>query len=70
LSTGLRKCARKGIERSRVHEFEFGTDPLPLHPFLIRVFSCQLPSPALYSVEFVYNDVVLESCAMLVEKST
>jgi hypothetical protein len=53
-----------------LHEFEFGTDPLPLHPFLIRVFSCQLPSPALYSVEFVYNDVVLESCAMLVEKST
>lgn len=66
---------RKAMEEDAVyegdlHEFEFGDDPLPLHPFLIRVFSCRLPGTGLYSVEFVYNDVVLENCAILVEKST
>jgi hypothetical protein len=65
----------KGIDEEEIysgdlHDFEFGNDPLPLHPCLIRVFACQLPGPGLYLVKFVYNDVVLESCAMLIEEST
>lgn len=51
------------------HEFDFGANPLLLHPFLIRVFSCRFLEPGLYSVEFEYNDVVLQSCALLLEKS-
>ena len=51
------------------HAFSFGDNPLALHPFLIRVFSCQIPGPGLYSVEFVYNESTLASCPMLVEKS-
>ena len=53
-----------------LHPFTFGADPLLLHPFTIRVFSCPLPEAGLYSVEFEYNDVVLGSCELLSEKST
>lgn len=51
------------------HAFEFGTDPLRLHPFMIRVFSCRLPGPGLYLVLFVYNDVELADCPLHVEHS-
>ncbi len=59
-----------GVYAGDLHEFELGDDPLRLHPFMIRVFSCRLPATGLYSVEFVYNDVVLENWSMLVEKAT
>jgi hypothetical protein len=62
--------AEDGVYVGDLHQFEFGDDPLALHPFLIRVFSCRLPEPGHYSVEFLYNEVILESCAILVEKST
>lgn len=51
-----------------VHKFEFGNDPLALHPFVIRVFSCRLPAHGLYSVEFEYNDVALERCLLLAKE--
>jgi hypothetical protein len=50
-----------------LHRFEFGDDPLALEPFLFRVFSCPVPTRGLYSVDFEYNDVKLESCLILVE---
>ena len=70
-----RIVVRKAMEENPVyvgdlHPFDLGTDPLLLHPFLIRVFSCRLPGPGLFSIEFEYNGVVLESCSLRVEEST
>jgi hypothetical protein len=53
-----------------LHEIQFDNDPLSLHAFLIRVFTCRLPGPGLYSVQFVYNEVVLETSVVLAEQST
>ena len=57
------------VYKGVLHEFELGSDPLRRHPFMIRVFSCPLPEPGWYAVEFVYNEIVLESCELLVEKA-
>ncbi len=51
------------------HRLEFGNDPLALQPFLFRVFSFPVPTRGLYSVDFEYNDVKLESCLILVEEA-
>jgi hypothetical protein len=68
-----RICVKKALQEEAVyvgdsHEFLFGDDPLRLHPFMIRIFSCRLSDPGLYSIDFVYNEVVLESYTLLVEK--
>lgn len=51
------------------HKFEFANDPLALQPFMIRVYSCRLLEPGLYSVGFEYNNEELERCLLLVEES-
>ena len=52
-----------------LHSFEFGSDPIALHPFMIPIASCELRAPGLYCVSFVYNEVDLDSYAILVEQS-
>jgi hypothetical protein len=52
-----------------LHPFNFGSDPIALHPFALRVPSCRLETPGLYYVSFMYNEVVLDSFAVLVEES-
>ena len=61
--------AEKAAYIGDLHPFEFGSDPVALHPFVIRIPSCELSRPGLYEVSFVYNEVALDSYAILVEES-
>jgi len=48
------------VYRGELHSFDFGADPIALYGRTIRVSSCELPASGLFSVQFVYNGVVLK----------
>ena len=50
------------------HPLNFSSNPLLLYACTFRVPSCEFPAPGLYSVKFVYNEVVLDEFPMLVEE--
>lgn len=50
----------------RPHSIDFDGDPLKTHVFSFRITRCTFPRPALYLVEFVFDDVVVAQEPLLV----
>ena len=49
--------------------FDFGNDPTAFFGSTITVPMCSFPSPGLYRIDFVYNDIPVEKCFILVRET-
>ena len=66
----VHESSEKVVYAGKTHAYEFGSDPMKVYASTVRIPQCTFPGPGMYRVEFVYNEMVLKDCTLLVREST